>query len=109
MLTEFYQSVEISIIEIAIYLHRKSLRLQPSLVVSRTAVLCSLAEALVIRFQVTDKAEYLDQAIEALEEALQFLPPPDPTRYRVMLHCCACLFTRFGHFDRIEDLLRGTV
>src|SRR5215472_9937073 len=95
MLTDFFQSVEISSIDTAIDVHRKALRLQTSSVPSRTLMLSAFAEALVIRYQIADETKYLDEAIGSLRKALQLLPPPDPTRFRVMLHHCACLLIRF--------------
>src|SRR5262249_23674744 len=67
------------------------------------------ADALVIRYQITTEPNDVDEAIELLQEAQELMPPQDPSRFRLILHHCARLCTRFGQSRDLADLTQVIV
>ena len=104
MLAEFQHSVEHSSIDTAILLYRQALRQRPTGDPNRLSTLTALSFSLVLRFQLLNRLEDVDEAVDLSHEALYSLPYLDAARYRLIINRCANLLTRFGHAGEPQDV-----
>jgi CHAT domain-containing protein len=100
----YMQTGEISDLDSAITLLRKSYEIMPPDDPYHRPLITNLGAALIYRYECTGREEDLEEGIRALQEAVEITPPDHPGRYIAFANLSMGLIRRYMYMGRLEDL-----